>query len=211
MTLNYLKKGSLYILMTSKNKNLQSTNMNKKDISTLMTKFKVYDQYYTPKIAWEKIAHLIPTDSIIWEAFLLNSKKSKSIQYLKELNFKVVGNTKWNFLKKSKDKVFRKKYNLIVSNPPFETNIKIKILKRLVKNNKPFIIIMNSMNIHSNYFNDIFKEKRKHLQIIYPRGKLHFERLDEKTKQTELKKNTSFYCIYVAYKMKLKTKDLYLD
>ena len=43
-------------------------------------KFSTFDDYYTPKSAWEYIAHLIPKDKIIWEAFCLNSKLSKSIK-----------------------------------------------------------------------------------------------------------------------------------
>ena len=84
------------------------------------------------------------------------------------------------------------------------------MLKRLIELDKPFIIIMNSMNIYSNYFNDIFKNVRKDLQIVIPKGKIHFEKLmDDGT--TELKKNTSFYCVYVFYKMNIINEKLYLN
>ena len=168
-------------------------------------KFQVYDDYYTPKSAWEKIDHLIPKDKIVWEAFLLNSRLSKSVQNLKDLKVNVIGNTEWNYF----DKCESLDYDLIISNPPFNKEIKIPILQKLVDVGKPFIIIMNSMNIYANYFNDIFKDNRKDLQIIIPKGKIHFEKLIGD--KTELKTNTSFYCVYVAYKMNIPTKQLYLD
>ena len=174
---------------------------NFKDCST----FQIYDDYYTPKSAWEQIAHIIPKDKKIWEAFLLNSKLSKSKENLGQLGFHdIVGDTTWDFLTCE-----RPEYDMILSNPPFDETIKIPILRRLVQDDKPFIIIMNSCNLFCNYFNEIFKDNREHLQVIYPRGKIHFEKLIGD--RTELKKNTSFYCVYIAYKMNIPNEKLYLD
>ena len=167
-------------------------------------KFEVFDDYYTPKEAWEKINHLIPKDKVVWEAFMLGSNQSKSIKNLKEMKVNVIGNTEWDFLKETPE------HDLIISNPPFSNPLKTLCLKKLVENDKPFIIIMNSMNLFSVYFNDIFKDTREHLQVIYPKGKIHFEKLMEDG-TTELKTKTSFYCVYVAYKMKLPNCKLYLD
>lgn len=166
----------------------------------------VFDDYYTPKSAWEQIEHLIPNDKVIWEAFLLNSFKSKSVANLTSLNKNVIGNTSWDYFEKC-DKL---EYDLIVSNPPFNKKIKIPILKKLVEMDKPFIIIMNSMNTFSNYFCDIFRDVRKDLQIITPRQKIHFEKL-LRDGTTELKKGTSFYCVYVCYKMNIPNEQLFLD
>ena len=169
-------------------------------------RFQIYDDYYTPKSAWEQINHLIPKDKTVWESFMFNSTLSKSKSNLIELNNKVVGETDWDFF----DKCENLEYDLIVSNPPFNKEVKIPILKKLVELDKPFIIIMNSMNIYANYFNDIFKNGRKDLQIIIPKGKIHFEKLLENG-TTELKTNTSFYCVYVAYKMNIPNEKLFLD
>jgi len=167
--------------------------------------FAINDQYYTPKSAWQQISHLIPTDKVIWEAFMLNSNLSKSKQNLIELGKNVIGETDYDYFNKCEEL----EYDLIVSNIPFDKEIKIPILQKLVQVDKPFIIIMNSMNVFSNYFNNIFKNNRKDLQIIYPKGKIHFEKLEDNT--TELKKNCSFYCVYVAYKMNIPNDKLYLD
>ncbi len=167
-------------------------------------KYEIYDDYYTPKSAWEYIAHLIPKDKIIWEAFCLNSKLSKSISNLKELGFNVVGNTEIDFFKTET----RPEYDMIISNPPFDKNIKIPILKRLVADDKPFIIIMNATNLYSNYFSEIFSNNKKDLQVIHPRGKIYFEKLEGDI--TILRKNTSFYCVYVCYKMNIQNDKLWI-
>ena len=162
-------------------------------------RFKVHDQYYTPKCAWEKINKLIPKDKVVWEACMLNSNLSKSPQYLTELGNEVVYDTSWDILKENHG-------DIIITNPPFETKIKIAILKRLVELDKSFIIIMNSMNTFANYFTEILD--KKYIQIITHRGKINFDKM-ENNKLTKTK-NCSFYCVYVAYKMNLKNEDLFV-
>jgi hypothetical protein len=162
-------------------------------------KFKVYDHYYTPKIAWEKINHLIPKDKVVWEACMLNSHLSKSAEYLTELGNNVIHDTSWDILKEDHG-------DLIITNPPFETKLKQQILKRLVELDKPFIIIMNSMNTFANYFTEILD--KEYLQIITPKGKINFDKM-ENDKLTKTN-NCSFYCVYVAYKMELKGSQLWV-
>tara|TARA_R110000824_G_scaffold256631_1_gene445627 strand:+ start:48 stop:575 length:528 start_codon:yes stop_codon:yes gene_type:complete len=166
--------------------------------------FKKYDDYYTQKTAWEKINHLIPKDKIIWEGCMYKSYLSKSPQYLEELGNKVVYDTKQDILKD-----YKEDYDIIITNIPFDIKIKIPILERLVELDKPFIIIMNSMNTFTKYFRQIFKDKFHQLQIITPSNKLHFNRL-EGDKIIETNK-CSFYCIYLCYKMNFKTADLWLE
>jgi len=166
-------------------------------------KFKVYDDYYTPKSAWKNINHLIPKDKIILEGCMYNSNLSKSPQYLEELGNQVVYNTEYNILED-----FNDYYDIIITNPPFETKIKKLILQRLVELDKPFIIIMNSLNTFSKYMRQIFKDKFNDLQIITPSSKIHFNRLEgDKLIET---KSCSFYCIYLCYKMNLSNEDLWL-
>jgi len=161
--------------------------------------FKIHDQYYTPKSAWEKINHLIPKDKVVWEACMLNSYLSKSPQYLKELGNEVLYDTSWDILKENHG-------DIIITNPPFETKIKIAILKRLAELDKPFIIIMNSMNTFANYFTEILD--KKYIQLITPKGRINFDKM-ENDKLTKTK-NCSFYSVYVAYKMNLKSEDMFV-
>lgn len=168
-------------------------------------RFEVHNDYYTPKSAWENINHLIPNDKTIWECCMLNSHLSKSKEHLQSLGKTVIGETFWDFFE-IYDKI---DYDMIITNPPFETKLKQDILKILVKIDKPFILIMNSMNLYANYFKEIFSGKEKDLQIVFPKGKIHFERLMENG-EIERKNNTSFYCVYVTYKMNIPNEKLYL-
>ena len=74
--------------------------------------FAINDQYYTTKAAWEQISDLIPNDKVIWEAFQLNSIKSKSMANLIELGKNVVGDTNWDFFDKCDTLDFDMKINL---------------------------------------------------------------------------------------------------
>lgn len=62
----------------------------------------------TPKSAWENIAHLIPNDKIIWEAFYGDGKSGK---YLSEFGFEVIHKPIDFFVNDIGD--------IIISNPPF--------------------------------------------------------------------------------------------
>ena len=169
-------------------------------------KIQVFDHYYTPYYVWGQINHLFPKNKVIWEAFMLNSKLSKSKENLITLGNNTIGDTTYDFFE-----MYNKlEYDIIVSNIPYGLDLKKQILKTLVEIDKPFIIVMNSANIHTNYFNNTFKHVRKHLQIIFPRGKLFFEKVISDSK-TELLKKTSFCSVYVAYKMNIPNENLYLD
>jgi len=153
--------------------------------------FKKHDDYYTQKKSWEQIKDYIPLDKTLWEFCLLNSNE-QSKKYLEELGYNVVGDNTIDFLESNLEA------DILVSNIPFSSGIKQKILQRLVDLDKPFIIIMNSMNLFTKYFKEIFKDKE--LYFITPSSKLHYDKYD-KEKFIESKNNTSFYSIYVCYKV----------
>lgn len=165
--------------------------------------FQKHDDYYTPSSAWKQVNHLIPKDKIIWEMCMLNSELSKSPEYLEELGNKVVYDKKMDCLVQTPVN-----YDMVVTNIPFSTKIKKEILIRLVELDKPFIIIINSLNTYSKYMRVIFKNNLKHLQIITPHKKINFDKLvnNELVKT----KKCSFYCVYLCYKMNFETKDLWL-
>ena len=168
--------------------------------------YKIHDDYYTPKMAWEMIKHLIPHDKVIWEAFQLNATLSKSAEYLRELGFKVVGDISIDFFKAQPSE----SWDIIIGNPPFSTALKKNILKKLVELDKPFIIILNSCNMFTKYMREIFGEKIKDLQIITPSTRLNFEKYNYETKKLEKTKSASFYSCFLSYKMKIPPSDLWL-
>lgn len=179
-------------------------------------KFAVYDHYFTPRYAWEQISHLIPQDVVILEGFCLNSLLSESANHLEELTGNLVlSDTSWNFFNVidviKKTVLGCKKKLIVVSNPAYDRKILEPALKKLVEVDIPFILLLNSNTVYTNYFNEIFKEKRKYLQIVTPNGKINFEKYDPETNTKVATKKNPFYCVYVCYKMNIPTEKLYLD
>ena len=163
------------------------------------------NDYYTQKDMWKNISHLIPKDKVIWEGCMLNSK-SNSMEYLTELGYEVVGDKSWDILNCDIPKC-----DIILTNPPFKTSLKIQILKKLVEIDKPFIIIMNTTNVFTNYMREIFGDNIKHLQLVIPKQKILFEEYnEEEEKMVKCKKAPSFYCCYVCYKMNIPQDKLWL-
>jgi hypothetical protein len=171
--------------------------------------FAVHDDYYTPFSAWQQIDHILPKDKVILEAFMLDADYSKSPEYLIKLGCDVSYDKRYNFIEDTHQLGHpQQEYDMVVSNPPYSKELKMGALKKLHTNDKPFIIILNSNILYTNYLRDIFGEDMKHLQVIHPRGKINFDKFEN----GELKatKNCSFYAIYLCYKMDIANEDLWL-
>ena len=168
-------------------------------------KFRDQDQYYTPKDVWEVVSHLFPKDKVVWEACMLDAVKSKSPDILAELGCKVVFDTEINCITHEPEQP----YDMIITNIPFSNKLKKEILQRFVDLDKPFLIIMNSLNIYTKYIREIFGDKLKHLQVIQPYGKLQFIELME-DQSLKRKNNCSFYCCFLAFRMNIPNEDLWL-
>ena len=147
-----------------------------------------HDDYMTPKYAWENIAHLIPADKVIWEAFYGDGKSG---EYLRELGFEVI-HEEIDFFENNLG-------DIIVSNPPFSKSK--EVLARLMELDKPFIIILPSPKICTNYFRDTFKDKK--LQVIIPRKRIHFLKLVNGVVPDNWKNACNFDCMYYCYKINL--------
>ncbi len=150
--------------------------------------FTKHDDYMTPKYAWEQIQQYIPKDKIIWEAFYGNGVSGS---YLQELGFNVI-HENIDFFKEDRG-------DIIVSNPPYS---KIpQVLKRMVELDKPFILIMPSSKINTQYFRKLFKNKG--IQLIIPIKRIHFEKLVDGKKPDKWRNACNFDCFYYCYKMGL--------
>jgi hypothetical protein len=146
--------------------------------------FKIYDDYMTPKHAWENIQHLIPKQKIIWEAFYGDGESGT---HLKDLGFETIHEDIDFFENNLGD--------IIVSNPPFAKTK--EILERLLIIDKPFILILPSGKISTSYFR---AWKDKNIQIIIPRKRIHFLKLIDGKISTD-KSSCNFDCFYYCYKM----------
>jgi hypothetical protein len=90
----------------------------------------------------------------------------------------------------------------VVSNPPFS---KAKeVLKRLKELNKPFIMILPSSKINTQYVRENYKNQG--LQIIIPRKRIQFVK-----NGNELQNKCNFDCFYYCHKMNLPRDIIWLE
>lgn len=153
-----------------------------------------FDDYMTPKYAWEDIKHFIPKNKIIWESFFGDGKSG---DYLKDMGFDVI-HEQIDFFNNEPEK-----WDIIVSNPPF-TQIK-QILYRLKTLDKPFILIMPVSKINTLYFRELFKDSHD-LDIIIPKKRIQFQKLINGKTPENFKNHCNFDCFYYCYKMNLPQK-----
>jgi hypothetical protein len=152
----------------------------------------------TPKHAWEDIAHIIPKDKIIWEAFYGDGKSG---EYLTELGF--------NTIHEPLDFWENNLGDIVVSNPPFSKSK--DVLERLVELNKPFILILPSSKINTQYARSLFLNSSHPLQIIIPKKRIHFEKKIEGKIPEGWKNACNFDCFYYCWKIGLKNDIHWLD
>ncbi len=154
-----------------------------------------HDDYMTPKYAWENIKQYIPADKVIWEAFYGDGKSG---EYLKELGFNTI-HEPVNFFEHNLGQV-------IVSNPPFSQSK--TILDRLYELDKPFIIILPSSKINTQYFR---KWKNKGIQIIIPKHRINFEKQIEGKVPEGWANRCNFDTFYYCYKIGLERDIVWLE
>tara|TARA_R110000824_G_scaffold322246_1_gene508959 strand:+ start:150 stop:650 length:501 start_codon:yes stop_codon:yes gene_type:complete len=148
--------------------------------------FTKHDDYMTPKYAWENIQHLIPKDKVIWEAFYGDGQSGSDLQ---DLGFKVIHEPVDFFTSDLGE--------ILVSNPPFSRSK--EVLTRLKQLDKPFIMILPSSKINTQYVRENYKNSE--LQIIIPRKRIHFTKLVNGQKVEGWKDACNFDCFYYCYKM----------
>ena len=156
--------------------------------------FLKHDDYMTPKYAWENIQQYIPKDKVIWEAFMGDGKSG---EYLEELGFDVIHNDNDFFESNEGD--------IVVSNPPFSKSK--EVITRLKKIDKPFILILPSSKINTQYFR-LFQNQ---IQIIIPRNRIHFDKQIDGVTPEGWKNSCNFDCFYYCYKMNLPRDIIWLE
>jgi hypothetical protein len=155
--------------------------------------FKVHDDYMTPRYAWENIRQYIPQDKVIWEAFYGNGESGK---YLTDMGF--------NTIHEPVDFFENDLGDIIVSNPPFSKSK--EVMNRLYELDKPFILIMPSSKINTQYFR---KWRDKGIQIIIPRKRISFIKLVNGAVVPS--KGANFDCFYYCYKIGLPSDIIWLE
>ena len=144
----------------------------------------------TPKHAWENIAHLIPKDKIMWEAFYGDGTSGT---HLRDLGFNTIHEPIDFF-----DDDTVPEYDILISNPPFSQSK--NIMNRLYELDKPFILIMPSSKINTSYFR---QWRDRNIQIVIPRKRIHFTKLVDGIVPDNYKSSCNFDCFYYCYKIGL--------
>ena len=157
--------------------------------------FLVFDDYMTPKYAFEWIKQYIPNDKVIWEAFYGDGSSGN---YLKELGF--------NVIQEPIDFFENDKGDIIISNPPFSK--KKEVFTRLKELDKPFIIICPSIMINTKYIKKLFKDET--LQIIIPNKRISFIKKINGVIPENWGNRCNFDCFYYCYKMNFQKDIIWL-
>ena len=150
--------------------------------------FLKFDDWMTPKSAWENINQYIPENKTIWDPFYGDGQSGI---YLSELGHRVIHNDNDFFENNEGD--------IIISNPPF-SDYK-RILERLIELDKPFILILPSSKINTQIIRNLFCNVQR-LQLIIPRKRIQFKKLD-KDGNLENTNKCNFDCFYYCWKMNL--------
>ena len=156
------------------------------------------DEYYTQTGAWDKLIPYIDKSKVIFEGFYGGGH---TYEYFTKNGYKVIGKKGLDFFSDEADKLLEKCDN-VITNPPF--SLKYKIITKLVKHNKPFILILPLACINTISFRKCFNNKMEDVSIIIPRGRMRF------IQNKEIKKSPSFESCYVCYKTMGK-KLIFLD
>jgi len=157
--------------------------------------FTKHDDYMTPKYAWDNIKEYIPADKVIWESFYGNGASGN---YLTEMGF--------NVIHKEVDFFTNDLGDIIVSNPPY--SITKKVMTRMLELDKPFILLMPSSKINTQYFRPW---RRKNIQIIIPPKRIQFVKLVDGEVPVDYKSCCNFDCFYYCYKMNLPNDIIWLE
>ena len=151
----------------------------------------------TPKYAWENIKNYIPKDKVLWEAFYGDGTSGT---YLQQLGYDCI-HEDIDFFQNDKG-------DMVVSNPPY--SLSKEVLTRLKELNKPFILIMPSSKINTQYFRRLFQNDESPVQIIIPRKRIHFEKLVNGVKPENWKNACNFDCFYYCWKIGLERDIIWL-
>ena len=161
--------------------------------------FSKHDDYMTPKNAWESIIDYIPKDKVIHEPFYGDGKSG---QYLRELGLNVFHEDKDFFTYDIPD-------SICVSNPPF--TMTERVLQRLKELDRPFILILPSSKINTQYFRRLFSDEENPIKIIIPRKRIQFLKMVDGVVDINQKRCCNFDCFYYCWKIDLPRDIIWLS
>lgn len=153
--------------------------------------FEYSDDYTTPMYVWDMLSLYIPKETKLWDPFYNEGVSKKRIE---SLGYKVYHKKKDFFTYQPK------KYDMVLSNPPY--SIKQEVLKKLKENDKPFILILPIGVLSTKYFKSLFDSKDITL-FLFPK-RINFERKDIITSRS------SICTVGIGWKIKSPKQIIYL-
>ena len=159
------------------------------------------DDYMTPKYAWENIKHLVDKKyKVVYESAYGDGKSGK---YLQEVfpNKTIIHKNMDYFEREFTD------YDIEISNPPF--SIAKEWLTEAKARGKPFILIMPTQKLTTQYFQKLFAGEK--IQIVIPRKRIHFLKIVDGKVPEGWKNACSFDCFYYTWKLGFKDDITWLD
>lgn len=141
------------------------------------------DECYTPAYGVAPILKYIPQNAIVWCPF--DTKESEFYKQIKKNNQVIISH-----IDKGQDfyKYEPKKWDVIVSNPPFTG--KRQIFKRALSFNKPFALIMSMTWLNDAAPKQLFMEKD--LQLLMFTKRMHF--LNDGVVNKKITFSSGYYC-----------------
>ncbi len=125
------------------------------------------DNYSTPENAYDCLTNYkemmeFLKDKTIWDPFY-NDGSCKSLMEKCFPNSKIIHENK-DFFKE----IISKQYDVIISNPPFSK--KKEIIDILIKNGKPFILLMQLDTLSRRYFFKTIEDRMDSFNLIIPKN-----------------------------------------
>ena len=120
-----------------------------------------HDDWMTPSYAWEQVKQYIPADKVIWEPFFGDGQSG---QHLQDLGFTVIHNDE-DFFECDHGEI-------VVTNPTWDRQKLPQVLARLKHLGKPFMLLMRSATMCTQYFQRVFADEG--VQIIVPPKRIQF-------------------------------------
>ena len=142
----------------------------------------------TRRSTWERIAHLIPRDKVIWEAF---KGDGGSASILRDL-------TGCEVISNDEDFFTHNRGDIVVSNPPFSK--KKETLQRCKDLNKPFILLMPLLVLMTRYFADMFRDDPD-IQVIISPSRICYEKTEGGVRTDAGR--PSFDSVFICWRMGL--------
>lgn len=147
------------------------------------------DEAYTPDYGVEPILEYIPKDAVVWCPF--DKKDSEFVKQIKARGNKVIA----SHIDDGKDFFTyepKKKWDIIVSNPPFKD--KRKFFERALSFKKPICLLMTLAWLNDRYSKQVFIDAGVDMQLLMFDKRMRFINPDGRP-NNKITFSSGYYCV----------------